>query len=158
MISVVLHASLTKFFVRGKMLRISGDMVEFTLLRCNLLKRKKGSAEAEGRKQKLLSPPSASPQGNQNKGWRSCWRKCRRKDCIAIDWKQDIFGTILFNIIASQDKCDMSHWVSQLLLVSRIDWCNPGEWWYLLKVVTWWCCGGTTTTSTTLPPPEWCWW
>ena len=39
--------------------------------------------------------------------------------------KSDVFS------VTRRSRSDVGQWVSESLMVSRLDWCDPGEWWYL---------------------------
>ena len=37
----------------------------------------------------------------------------------------------VFSVVVTQEVMWVSQWVSESVIVSRFDWCDPGEWWYL---------------------------
>ena len=92
---------------------------------------------------------------------RSCWLFSRRASStnqsllsLSLEWPRHLYlpvkqPLLLLFSVTRRSRSDSGHSLTDLLMVSRLDWCDPGEWWrwwkssidescLFMKVVYWW--------------------
>ena len=79
---------------------------------------------------------------------RSCWLFSRRASStnqsllsLSLEWPRHLYlpvkqPLLLLFSVTRRSRSDSGHSLTDLLMVSPLDWCDPGEWLYLLN--GWW--------------------